>query len=336
LIHDHLESGSSRFERAVLTLTAIRAVHFTAAIQIVGALLFVCMMGRLPTLAADSQRRALLRASAVLAVIALAALAWVLGQAADMTGHTLRQAWNEGAVGLLLFKTHAGVVWWARFGIAAATVIVVWTLVCRRSLPSEATLFAAILLAIANFVSCAWLSHAASDGGPYGSLHLAAQALHMFAVSLWLGALIPLAALVSRAFCRRDRSVVAAVQAVSISFGNIALLAVGIIIISGISITALVVGDATDLTTGNYAALLALKIVLFGFMLVVAGVKRFRLVPRLADSDHGSVAARLWWTLPCRSDIGISGPNSRRCVGHHIARCRRIMPWKGPPAPLSS
>ena len=289
----------------MLALTAIRAVHFAAAIQIVGALLFVCMMGRLPALAADRQRRGLLRASAVLAVIAFAsALAWLLGQATNMTGHTLRQAWNDGAVGLLLFKTHAGVVWWARFGIAGATVTVVWALVCRRGLPSEATLFAALLLAIANFVSCAWLSHAASDGGPYGSLHLAAQALHLFAVSLWLGGLIPLAALVSRAFSRRDRSVAAAVQAVCMSFGNIAILVVGIIVISGISITWLVVRDATDLTTGSYAALLALKLVLFGLMLIVAGVNRFRLVPRLADPDHGSAAARLWWSMLAEAILG--------------------------------
>ena len=88
----------------MLVLTAIRAVHFAAAVQIVGALLFVCMMGRLPALAADGQRRGLLRAAAILAVIAFAsALAWLLGQAADMTGHTLTQAWNDGAVGLLLW-----------------------------------------------------------------------------------------------------------------------------------------------------------------------------------------------------------------------------------------
>jgi putative copper resistance protein D len=304
LIHDNLESGYSRSERAVPALIAIRAVHFAAAIQIVGALLFVCIMGRMPTLAADGQRRGLLRASAVLAVIAFAsALAWLLGQAADMTGHTLRQAWNDGAVGLLLFKTHAGVVWWARFAIAAATVIWFWALVCRRGLPGEATLFAALLLAIANFVSCAWLSHAASDGGPYGSLHLAVQALHLFAVSLWLGGLIPLAVLVSRAF-RRDRTVAAAVQAVSISFGNIALLAVCIIAITGTSITALVARDATDLMASTYAALLALKLVLFGCMLVVAGVNRFRLVPRLADSDHGSAAAWLWWSLLAEAMLG--------------------------------
>jgi copper resistance protein D len=182
--------------------------------------------------------------------------------------------------------------------------MMVWALVCRRGLPSEATLFAALLLAIANFVSCAWLSHAASDGGPYGSLHLAAQALHLFAVSLWLGGLIPLAALVSRAFCRRDRSVAAAVQAICMSFGNIAILAVGIIVISGISITALVVRDATDLKTGSYAALLALKLVLFGLMLIVAGVNRFRLVPRLADPDHGSAAGRLWWSLLAEAILG--------------------------------
>ena len=53
-------------------LVAIRAVHFAAAIQIVGALLFVCMMGRLPALVPDGQRRALLRVATVLAVIALA------------------------------------------------------------------------------------------------------------------------------------------------------------------------------------------------------------------------------------------------------------------------
>jgi copper resistance protein D len=304
LIHDHLERGSSRFERAVPALAAIRAVHFAAAIQIVGALLFVCMMGRLPALAADGQRRGLLRAAAVLAVIAFAsALAWLLGQAAGMTGHTLKEAWNNGAVGLLLFKTHVGVVWWVRFGIAAATVMIVCGLVCRRGLPSEAMLFAALLLAIANFVSCAWLSHGASDGSPYGSLHLAAQALHLFAVSLWVGGLIPLAALVSRAFRRCDSSVAAAVQAVSISFGNIALLAVGIIAITGSSIAALVLRDTTDVN-GSYAALLALKLILFGCMLVVAGVNRFRLVPRLTDSDHGSVATRLWWCLLAEAILG--------------------------------
>jgi putative copper resistance protein D len=115
--------------------------------------------------------------------------------------------------------------------------------------------------------------------------------------------LIPLAAIVSRAFRRCNRSVAAAVQAVSISFGNIALLAVGIIAITGSSIAALVLRDTADLN-GSYAGLLALKLVLFGFMLVVACVNRFRLVPRLADSDHGSVAARLWWCLLAEAILG--------------------------------
>src|SRR5262249_11227440 len=103
---------------------------------------------------------------------------------------------------------------------------------------------------------------------------------------------------------RDDRSVAAAVQAICMSFGNIAILAVGIIVISGISITALVVRDATDLKTGSYAALLALKLVLFGLMLIVAGVNRFRLVPRLADPDHGSAAGRLWWSLLAEAILG--------------------------------
>jgi len=52
------------------------------------------------------------------------------------------------------------------------------------------------------------------------------------------------------------------------------------------------------------AALLALKLVLFGFMLVVACVNRFRPLPRLADSDQGSVAARLWWCLLAEAILG--------------------------------
>src|SRR5215470_9519935 len=91
---------------------------------------------------------------------------------------------------------------------------------------------------------------------------------------------------------------------ICMSFGNIGILAVGIIVISGISITALVVRDATDLKTGSYAALLALKLVLFGLMLIVAGVNRFRLVPRLADPDYGSAAGRLWWSLLAEAILG--------------------------------
>src|SRR3982074_2470654 len=104
-----------------------------------------------------------------------------------MTGHTVIGAWDDGAVGVLLFKTHAGVVWWVRFAIAAILLIDLCALASLRRVPSEAAVVVGLVLAIANFVSCAWLSHAGSDAGPYASLHLAAHALHMLGASLGVG-----------------------------------------------------------------------------------------------------------------------------------------------------
>ena len=282
----------------MLALSAVRALHFAVAIQIVGALLFVWIMARLPeTAAVRSVRRSLVRAAVVLAVAVLASgAAWIALQAANMTGHTLNEVWGDGAVSLLLFKTHAGIVWWARFTIALALLVSLCVMASLPHVAGKATVVVGLGLAIANFVSCAWLSHAASDAGPYASLHLAAQALHMFAVSLWLGGLIPLAMLVVRAM--RSPEIGAATAAcASVSFGNIALVAVGIIVVTGIATTALVARDLSDLTTGAYARLLAVKLVLFCFMLALAAMNRLQLVPRLATPNPGPAATRLWWSI---------------------------------------
>jgi putative copper resistance protein D len=230
---------------------------------------------------------------------------WLLVQAAGMTGNTITEAWNDGAVGLLLFKTHAGIVWWVRFGIATALLMVLCVLASRHGIPNKAALGLALVLGIANFVSCAWLSHAASDASRYASLHLGVQASHMLGVSLWLGGLVPMGLLVSRASCYGNRDGAIATQAVCSWFGNIALLAVGIIVVSGTATTALAVRDATDLTTGNYAVLLAVKLVLFGLMLVLAAVNRLQLVPRLTNSDPGPATTLLWWSVFGESVLGL-------------------------------
>ena len=292
----------------MLALSAVRAVHFAVAIQAIGALLFVCILGRLPAVAgnaaAPSTRRWLMSVATLSAVaIVPSGFAWLVLQAADMTGHTVTEAWDDGAVGLLLFKTHAGVVWWVRFAIAATLLIDLCALASLRRVPSEAAVVVGLVLAIANFVSCAWLSHAGSDAGPYASLHLAAHALHMLGVSLWLGGLLPLAMLVSRALHSGHGGAATAAHAASVSFGNIALVAVGTIAVSGIMTTALVVRDVSDLTAGTYAGLLAVKLVLFCLMLVLATVNRLQLVPRLAASNYGSI--RLWWSILAELALGL-------------------------------
>lgn len=293
----------------MLALSAVRAVHFAVAIQAIGALLFVCILGRLPAvggLAAEPSARRWLLSAATLSAIAIvpSGFAWLVLQAADMTGHTVIGAWDDGAVGLLLFKTHAGVVWRVRFVIAAILLVDLCALACLRRVPSETAVVVGLVLAIANFVSCAWLSHAGSDAGPYASLHLAAHALHMLGVSLWLGGLVPLAMLVSRALNSGHGGAVMAAHAASI-FGNIALLAVGIIVISGVATTALIVRDVPDLTAGTYVALLAVKLAVFCLMLVLAAVNRLKLVPRVAASNYTPAAMLLWWSILAELALGL-------------------------------
>jgi len=293
----------------VLALSAVRAVHFAVAIQAIGALLFVCILGRVPAVAGNAgeplPRRWLLGAATLSAIaIVPSGFAWLVLQAADMTGHTIMGAWDDGAVGLLLFKTHAGVVWQVRFAIAAILLIDLCALAFVRRVSSKAPVVVGLVLAIANFVSCAWLSHAGSDAGPYASLHLAAHAFHMLGVSLWLGGLIPLAMLVSRALRSAQGGALMAAQAASVSFGNIALFAVGIIVLSGILTTALIVRDVPDLTAGNYVGLLAVKVILFCLMLVLAALNRVKLVPRVAASNHRHAAMQLWWSILAELALG--------------------------------
>jgi uncharacterized membrane protein len=86
-------------------------------------------------------------------------------------------------------------------------------------------------------------------------------------------------------------------RAASQSFGNIALVAVGVIIASGVVTVPLVVGDLADLTTGLFAKLLTGKLVLFCLMLALAATNRLHLVPRLATSNDAAAMTRLWWNV---------------------------------------
>ena len=295
----------------MLALSVVRAVHFAFAIQAIGALLFVYILDRPPALTGNtndttrpSAQRWLMMCAALSAAATIpSGFAWLVLQAAGMTGHSVLEAWHGGAVRLLLFKTHAGVVWWVRLAISVTLLIDLCSLAFLRRVPSKFAICIGLGLAIANFISAAWLSHAASDAGPYASLHLATHALHMLAVSLWLGGLIPLAILLSST---SDRDTETVGHAATVTFGNIALAAVCLIVLSGIANTALMVNDLSDLTTGDYAALLAVKLVLLLLMLVLATMNRLQLVPRLATSNDGPATTRLWWSILGEVVLGLA------------------------------
>lgn len=131
--------------------------------------------------------------------------------------------------------------------MTAALVADIAVLASMHRAPGQTAVVAGFTLAVANFISCALLSNAGADPGPYGPLHLAIHAAHMLGVSLSLGGLLPLAMLLSRAKQTGDEKMLAIAHHASVCFGNVALFSVVLILLTGVANTALVVDSAADL-----------------------------------------------------------------------------------------
>jgi copper resistance protein D len=134
----------------------------------------------------------------------------------------------------------------------------------------------------------AWAGHGNGGAGLAGSIHLAADVLHLIAAAAWVGGLLPLAFLLANA----DRvSSVEVARAASLRFSAYGLVAVGTLLLTGSINTWYLAGGIHALTATAYGHLLLLKIALFLVMLALAMVNRFWLTPALA-SDAGETFER--------------------------------------------
>jgi putative copper export protein len=218
---------------------------------------------------------------------------WLVLQAADMTESSLGEAWDNGALNTLLFETHAGLVWWIRLALVTALLLNVCALAIFDKHTRQRWLNATgLVLASAVLISATWLGHAAADPSDLGPLHIAVHVTHMLAAATWLGGLLPFALLLSQAHRSATSTEIVIAHQIGIRFGNLAQLAVGALLLSGIVNTGLVVDSARDLLTGAFPGLLATKIGLLLIMLILAAENRRRLVPNLA-SNGPAPATRL-------------------------------------------
>src|SRR5947207_4988238 len=148
-------------------LAVVRAVHFAAAIQVIGALVFCWLLREARCSGERASERSrcgwLMHLALVsLAIVAISGITWFALQVAQTSEGGFSAAWTSGAVHTVLFKTHAGTVWWVRLVIATALTILVGAFAWWNAANATA-LGIALALAIANLASCAWLSHAAAD-----------------------------------------------------------------------------------------------------------------------------------------------------------------------------
>ena len=235
-----------------------RWVYYGAVMILFGSSLFplYALAGRDPTPALLPRA-----VNVTLAVAALlAASGWLLGFTATLAGP---EDWADTLKAILL-ESSFGTVWIVR--LVGALLLLGATLLRH---PVFIAALSLILLACEG-----WSGHPAA-WGLAGSITMV---VHVVSASAWIGGLVPLGRFVRATQQHRYR--ITDAQVVLLRFSHLGLVIVGLIALTGAVNTWRMLAMASD-PTDAYGRVLLTKIVLFGFMLVLAVTNRYWLMPQL-------------------------------------------------------
>lgn len=277
------------------SIMAVRAIHFAATAMTAGALVFRTVVADTAlrgepkaSLVIDSQIRKL--AWIGLIVSMASGVGWVLLLTMSLSGESCGEAIMSGALGDVLRLTQFGIV--AQVRLALAIALGICLVVDRFALGRWLALGAALCL----IASIAWTGHAASTPNALGYVHLAADALHLYGASAWIGGLLPLALLL-RIGRRYYASAWATLELDAVRrFSSLSIASVAVLVVSGIVNSWILVGSFGALVVTTYGWILMIKLAVFAVMLALAAVNRFRLTPALAaptESDAHDKALSL-------------------------------------------
>jgi copper resistance protein D len=117
-------------------------------------------------------------------------------------------------------------------------------------------------------------------------LHLPAtlfSCLHLIGVAFWIGALLPLL------WCSRGKP--RAVGLMAKRFGDLAVVAVSLLIAAGLALLWMMSHGRADFWSSAYGNMIAAKLLLVALLLGAAAVNKLRLTPRLTNADPGAVVS---------------------------------------------
>ncbi len=287
---------------------AARWLHLAAGLGLVGlvtATLLVRPRDRPTVLAWEA--RMLRWARALVGLVLVTGLATLAHQSAVVTGRA-GAALEIGEWARLLGHSQFGTVWLVRHGVL---LLLAALLVLREREESAADRLAlrgeAWLLASVGAAAMAWAGHAAAVEG-VGLPAALVDALHLLAAGAWLGALLPLAALL-RVAARAEGAdarpfAVLAVRA----FSRLALTVMILLVATGLANTWFQVGSVPALVGTSYGWLLLAKVALLIPALLLAQHNRRRLLPRLGgdgDTVGRPAMARLGRFVTAEAALGL-------------------------------
>ena len=234
---------------------------------------------------------------AMLAMLALGGMAlsalWLLASAAAMTGTPISSP-DWASAQILLTMTPIGPV------LAVRGMALLLALACLI-LPQG--LRVALIPAAVAAATLAWTGHAGATEDMAGTLHRAADVAHIWAAAGWVGALaVLLHAVVT---LRHDVQRVAAMLS---GFALMGTLIVATLIVSGAINLVMIVGLAQlpALAGSRYGLLLGAKLALFGLMLGLAAMNRWRLTPLLERGETQRAIAHLRLSLGIETGAAVA------------------------------
>jgi putative copper resistance protein D len=275
----------------------VRAVHLASTICVSGVVFFLVFIaepafreaGGNEHIPATVRSRLALLAWAGLILVLISGAAWLILVAARTADLPVVEIFSDAAVWTVITQTDFGHDWTARLVLTGILAVAFFPVPSTQFIESHWRRLFAVLLAAGIVGTLAWAGHAAAGSGFYGAVHLAADILHLIAAAAWVGALVPLAVLLGAAARGPDQSSSVIARKAVLRFSTLGIVSVSTLVVTGAVNSWMLVGSMESLVSTDYGRLLLAKIVLFLFMLAIAGVNRTVLTPRLIRVPANSV-----------------------------------------------
>lgn len=246
----------------------VKALLYATCLTAGGGVLFMAIFGaRL----SDIERRHIVRFTRAMAVAALVLTFARVMVLSGLLGGELASLWDwsliriviEGSEGQAAAVRAAGLIGIAAFSFGTGA--------------TQATAMLGALLAVSSFA----LTGHTGTVGP-GNVPRLLVAVHLLAVSYWIGALFPLFRLTSSLEFSR-------VGAILRRFGDVAAFVVPGLIAAGLILLWLLLGSVEAVFASTYGRLVLLKLTFVAGLLTLAAVNKLRLTPGVEAGDLTSV-----------------------------------------------
>ena len=266
-------------------IAGARFLHFAATLTVFGASLFFLYGLQWPYASHWPQRLIAVAVAAGAFSLAL----WIALLAQDLGG----SLFDVGLYWTMLTQTGFGRALFFKIALTAASIF----FLCFYWRMEPPRLYRMLVLPSALLTaSFAGIGHGAAGEGSTAIWRMAVDILHLLCSGLWVGALVPLAVLMSKA-CGGGEKEAARAQFGLVKFSAIATGMLIFLIHTGIVNIWLILGGTplSALFAAPYGLLLTAKLILFLAMLLLAAANRYWLTGALAnakDQNSRSRAAR--------------------------------------------